>query len=211
MSEFSWARFEACPIVGILRGFEQRLLPGIVRATIAGGLTSLEITMNSPDARGQIEAAVRWAGSQLNIGAGTVLDRAQLDDALAAGASFIVTPNLSAEVVRSCLARKIPVFPGTFTPQEVARAAELQVPWVKVFPADVLGPSHLGALKRCVPSMKLLATGGVTLDTLAAYLEAGADGFGIGSPLFELARVRAEDWGWLEKRCQAFVAQLSRL
>jgi 2-dehydro-3-deoxyphosphogluconate aldolase/(4S)-4-hydroxy-2-oxoglutarate aldolase len=139
------------------------------------------------------------------IGAGTVLNLELLQRALAAGATFIVTPVVNVEVIEECVRRKIPVFPGAYSPTEIMRAWELGATMVKVFPAETLGPSYVKAIKAPLPQVKLMPTGGVDLKTLGAYKKAGADGFGVGGPLFDRARVEAGDWNWIETQCRAFV------
>jgi 2-dehydro-3-deoxyphosphogluconate aldolase/(4S)-4-hydroxy-2-oxoglutarate aldolase len=203
---FSFQLFEQLPIVGILRGLPAEKLRPVVEAVRDGGLTSLEITMNTPGATDQIRAAREIAGSALNIGAGTVTSVQLLDQALAAGASFIVTPTLAPAVIERCVQLKVPVFPGAFTPTEIQRAWELGATMVKIFPADTLGPGYLRSLKAPMPHLKLMPTGGVDLDTLHAYAEAGADAFGVGGPLFRAERIAANDWEWLRNQCRAFVA-----
>lgn len=200
---FSWERFAALPIVGILRGLPARVLPDLLAAVRRGGLRTIEITMNTSGATEQIREAVRLAGEELNIGAGTVLDLADLDAALAAGALFIVTPVVNQPVIRRCVEQGVPVFPGAFSPTEIQRAWDLGAGLVKVFPAEVGGPAYVKALKAPLPHVKLLPTGGVDVATLPEYRRAGADAVGIGGPLFNRARIEAEDWPWLEQRCRA--------
>ena len=143
------------------------------------------------------------------IGAGTVLNLELLEKALDAGASFIVTPIVNTDVIIKCVTHKIPVFPGAYSPTEVLQAWELGATMVKVFPAETLGPEYIKAIKAPLPLVKLMPTGGVDLKTLAAYRKAGADGFGVGSPLFDRARVEAGDWNWIETQCRAFVEAYS--
>jgi 2-dehydro-3-deoxyphosphogluconate aldolase/(4S)-4-hydroxy-2-oxoglutarate aldolase len=145
------------------------------------------------------------------IGAGTVLNLELLEKALAAGAAFTVTPVVNVDVIAECVRRKIPVFPGAYSPTEILRAWELGATMVKVFPAETLGPSYIKAIKAPLPQMKLMPTGGVDLKTLAAYKKAGADGFGVGGPLFDRARVEAGDWNWIEAQCRAFVETYNSL
>ena len=204
MTAFSWERFEAVPLVAILRGFRPAQLGPLVEAVRDGGLTTLEVTMNSPDAAGQIRAALAGGGGQLNVGAGTVTSRALLEEALAAGASFIVTPTLQPALIAECVRRGVPVFPGALTPTEVAAAREHGARWVKVFPADAAGPAYLRRLKDLHPDLRLMPTGGVDLETIGSYRAAGADGFGVGSPLFDRARIAAGDWAAVAARCRAF-------
>ena len=203
-SSFSQHLFQELPIVGILRGFPTELLPEIVGAAIRGGLRNIEITMNTPGALQQIREAVAIAGGRLNIGAGTVIDRQLLDEALAAGASFVVTPTVEPTIIRECVGRKIPIFPGAYTPTEIVTAWELGATMVKVFPADSLGSGYIRSVKAPLPHIKLLPTGGVDLTTMPAFMKAGADGFGIGSPLFDRERIESRDWPWIEARCRAF-------
>jgi 2-dehydro-3-deoxyphosphogluconate aldolase/(4S)-4-hydroxy-2-oxoglutarate aldolase len=201
---FSTKLFSQLPIVGILRGLPPEKLGPVVEAVRDGGLTNLEITMNTPGAAEQIRAAREIAGSALNIGAGTVTNLQSLEDALAAGASFIVTPTLVPAVIERCVQLKVPVFPGAFSPTEIQSAWELGATMVKIFPADALGPGYLRSLKAPLPHLKLMPTGGVDVTTLAAYAQAGADAFGVGSPLFRAERIAADDWEWLRNQCRAF-------
>jgi 2-dehydro-3-deoxyphosphogluconate aldolase/(4S)-4-hydroxy-2-oxoglutarate aldolase len=211
-ASFSPLLFAQVPLVGILRGFSIDKLAPIIETVKAGGLTNLEITMNTPGAIDQIRAAVQIADSALNIGAGTVTNLPQLDAALAAGATFIVTPILALPVIERCVKLGVPVFPGAFTPTEIVQAWELGATMVKVFPAESLGPSFIKNLKGPCPYLRLMPTGGVDLNTLAAYAQAGADAFGVGSPLFQPDKLAANDWPWLRQQCRAFVqaAQTAR-
>ena len=200
---FSQALFEELPIVGILRGFTLEQLTEIVRAALRGGLRNIEITMNSPDAVRQLREAARLAEG-LNVGAGTVTSPAILEQALAAGASFVVTPTIEPQVLAACVNHDVPVFPGALSPTEIVRAWELGATMVKVFPAESVGPGYIRALKAPLPHIKLLPTGGVDLDSLPEFVKAGADGFGIGSPLFDRRRIESGDWAWVEAQCRAF-------
>lgn len=192
-------------LIGILRGFDRTAIEKLVPACVRGGLRRLEITMNSPGAADLIRIAGDLAGSSLEIGAGTVLTERQLEAALAAGAKFIVTPVVNEAVIRRCVESGVPVFPGAYSPTEIVRAWELGATMVKVFPADQLGPAFVRNVKTPLPHIKLLPTGGVSLDTLTAFIRAGADGFGVGSPLFQPERIAAGDFAWLEQRCREFV------
>lgn len=199
-------KFEGHPVIGILRGFAESDVRNITAAAQGSGLRFLEITMNSPHAADLIHLATSQAGDTLAIGAGTVLNEEDLDVALAAGARFVVTPVANEVVIRKCVDTRIPVLPGAFTPTEIVQAWEFGATIVKVFPADQRGPIYIKRLKETLPGINLLPTGGVTLETLPDWLAAGADGFGVGSPLFDKDRVRAGDWTWVEKQCRAFIA-----
>lgn len=209
MSAFSYTELRRVPVVGILRGMSLASIEPLVASVIAGGLTTLEITLNSTSALEQIRKASEVARGALNIGAGTVLTLEMLESALNAGAGFIVTPVVNEEVIRRCVAIKVPVFPGAFTPTEILRAWDLGATMVKVFPAEVLGPTFIKSVKAPLPHVKLMPTGGVDLDSLHLFQAAGADAFGVGSPLFKPHRIAASDWAWVRAQCAAFAAKAS--
>lgn len=203
---FDADRFAGMPLIGILRGHPNEAIAPLVHALADGGFAALEVTMNTTGAAAQIRTAVNTAGSRLAIGAGTVTDLAELDEALAAGASFIVTPIVVPEVITACVQRGLPVFPGAFTPSEIYQAHRLGATMVKLFPANRLGPEYVRDLKAPLPAVKLLATGGITPESLPAYVRAGVEGFGIGSPLFSPAHIAARDWHWMRERAAHFCA-----
>jgi 2-dehydro-3-deoxyphosphogluconate aldolase / (4S)-4-hydroxy-2-oxoglutarate aldolase len=109
------------------------------------------------------------------------------------------------EVIEGSRQRGVPVIPGAFTPTEIYQAWTLGATMVKVFPAEVLGPAFLRAVKAPLPQIRLMPTGGVTVETLGAFARAGADAFGVGGPLFAPDLVRAGDWPALESRARCFV------
>jgi 2-dehydro-3-deoxyphosphogluconate aldolase/(4S)-4-hydroxy-2-oxoglutarate aldolase len=182
---FNHDLFKQLPVVGILRFFKRAEIEKLVPASLQGGLSNLEITMNSEGAEDSIRAACDLAAGRANVGAGTVTSIESMERALAAGASFIVTPAVIPDVIRACVARKVPVMPGALTPTEIFNAWQLGATLVKVFPADQLGPAHLKAIKAPFPEIPLMPTGGVTVETLPAFKLAGADAFGAGGPLFD--------------------------
>lgn len=200
--------FFELPLVGILRGVRSEHLSKVVNAARRGGLRYLEITMNSPGAEEQIRAATEISEGALLIGAGTVTSPSLLKRALAAGATFIITPTLNKEVIQRCEDAGVPMFPGALSPNEILSATELapnHCPAVKLFPADTVGVGYIEAIKEQYPNVRLMPTGGVEIETLSTFLEAGADAFGIGSPLFPRNRIDAMDWNWLESKAKAFV------
>jgi 2-dehydro-3-deoxyphosphogluconate aldolase/(4S)-4-hydroxy-2-oxoglutarate aldolase len=198
------ARFASMPLIAILRGQPNCFVEPVVEALVDGGFTALEITMNSPGAVAQISAAITHAQGRMNIGAGTVTTVAELDEAQAAGASFIVTPVIVPDVIGECVRRGLPVFPGAFTPTEVHHAHRLGATMVKLFPAHRLGPGYVRDLKAPLSSVRLLATGGITPETLPEYARAGVEGFGLGSLLLTPERLSAGDWAWLRRRAESF-------
>lgn len=201
---FDWESFERLPVVGILRGFERTEVLKAVAVAADGGICNFEVTMNTSGAEELIRALSESVGSRANVGAGTVCSMADLEAALRAGASFIVTPTLRREVIQSCVRRQIPVFPGAMSPTEIHTALAWGAPMVKVFPSEVLGPGFLQALRGPFPEWKLMPTGGVTVESLPDYKRAGAAAFGVGSPLFNKAQVKAGNWDWVKLQAQRF-------
>jgi len=203
-TSFNWSHFETLPIIGILRGYSAAQVEKIILHSSRGGLRNIEITMNSKRAVDLIKLAKERADGRMNVGAGTVCTLAELDAALKAGATFIVTPIVNADVIKTCNQEGVPVIPGGFTPTEVYRAWALGADMVKLFPANQFGPSYLKELLGPFDKIKLVPTGGVNLTNFADYLQSGAYGFGIASPLFDMGRIEAGEWKWLEQQPRAF-------
>lgn len=201
---FNTALFQKLPVVGILRFFKRAEVEKLVPASVDGGLNTIEVTMNSAGATDLIRLTCDLMGEKGNVGAGTVTTLEALDQALAAGASFIVTPAVIPDVIRACVERKVPVMPGAMTPTEILTAWRLGATMVKVFPADQLGPGHIKAVKAPFPEIPLMPTGGVTVETLPAFKKAGADAFGVGGPLFDPKQVAAGNWPWFREQAARF-------
>ncbi len=204
MNTFSKDRFQQMPIIGILRGYSPDETNGILGAYRAAGLSTLEITMNTPNALHLIKETAQKYGSDLNIGAGTVCSLNDLEKAVAAGAQFVVTPILDLDIIKRCCEMGIPVFPGAYTPTEIFRAWDAGATMVKVFPAGQLGPDYIRQLKAPLDQLRLLPTGGVGFNNMEAFMEAGADGFGLGSSLFPDRFVKAKNWQALQGHFKKF-------
>ena len=202
-------RFLDVPVMGIVRGLSREQLEVILPAYIASGLNTIEITLNTPGATELIRMAKASGGENLQVGAGTIRALKDLETALHAGASFIVTPISDEEVVTRCVQSGIPVFPGAFTPTEIHRAYVLGATMVKVFPASVLGPDYIRNLKAPMPDVPLMPTGGIDLETLSRFKAAGADAYGIGSPLFPAKLIELNDRNAWQQHFESFV-QVSR-
>ncbi|MHA4740252.1 bifunctional 4-hydroxy-2-oxoglutarate aldolase/2-dehydro-3-deoxy-phosphogluconate aldolase [Dyadobacter sp. MSC1_007] len=211
MSEhsFSWELFNKAPLVGIIRNVSPEDLKSILPIYREAGLTTVEITMNTPGATDMIRYAIENEHYGLNIGAGTVCTKEDLDLALEAGAQFIVTPVISKKVIKSCVKKGIPVFPGAFTPTEIYNAWTLGASMVKIYPATSLGPEYIKDLKAPMNQLKLLPTGGVGLENMAAFLKAGANGLGIGGQLFDKDLIKNKNWDGLKAHFLQFVQKLA--
>ncbi len=198
------AKFKKLPVMGILRGTEERQLEPILEASIAGGLQTLEITMNTPDAQNLIKKAAKFSKNRLAIGAGTVLSIDSMKTALKAGATFIVMPTLVRDVAQHCVKNHIPVFPGALTPQEVYNAYCAGATMVKVFPAKVFGPEYFKELKGPFDNIELLACGGVTTQNLKTYMVCGASAVAFGNSVFKTEWLAKNDFKSITESIKKF-------
>jgi 2-dehydro-3-deoxyphosphogluconate aldolase/(4S)-4-hydroxy-2-oxoglutarate aldolase len=174
-------------VLAIGRRQDPATVPGICDALLEGGIRAFELTLNEPEsvALGALAAAVRHCdGSEMIVGAGTVLTPDAARRAVDAGASFLVAPHLDPDVVAWAAGQGIPMFPGAATPTEVLGAWRAGAAAVKVFPASSLGAAFIRELGGPLPDIPLVPTGGVSVQNAADYIEAGAVAVGIGSWLF---------------------------
>jgi 2-dehydro-3-deoxyphosphogluconate aldolase / (4S)-4-hydroxy-2-oxoglutarate aldolase len=211
MSErtFSWELFNKAPLVGVIRNVSPEDVKRILPIYREAGLTTVEITMNTPGATDMIRYALENEHYGLNIGAGTVCTKDDLDAALDAGAQFIVTPVLSKKVIKSCVKKGVPVFPGAYTPTEIFQAWSWGASMVKIYPATALGPGYIKDVKAPMNQLKLLPTGGVSLENMDAFLKAGANGLGIGGQLFDKKLIQDKDWDGLKAHFLQFAQKLA--
>ncbi len=194
---FSYDLFNKMPLIGIMRNVPERFVEIIAEKYHQSGLTCLEITMNSSNAAKQIARIADLYGDELKIGAGTVCSMHDLETALKANAQFIVTPIINEEVIKACVAEKIPIFPGAYTPSEIYRAWSLGASMIKLFPASDLNPNYIKEVLAPLNFVGLIPTGGMTIDNFTGYLAAGARGVGLGGSLFPKEIIQNEDWGAL--------------
>lgn len=192
-------------IVAVVRAPDPTHLVDVMKALAAGGVTVAEVTLTVPNALDVIREAKKALGDTVLLGAGTVLDTETCRAAILAGAEFIVSPNTNPDVIRMCRRYSKPALPGALTPTEVVTAWEHGADFVKVFPCDVLGPAHIKALRGPLPHIRMIPTGGVTLETAADFLKAGACALGIGSSLVEPAAVAKGDFARIESLARQYV------
>ena len=182
------ANFRKKPILGIIRGVEVSQIEPLIETVIQAGLETLEITMNTHHAPELIRKAKQAALGRLTLGAGTVLTMQDLKLALKSGATFIVMPVLVKDIVEYCVKRKIPVFPGALTPQEIYQAWDAGATMVKVFPAKFFGPEYFREIKGPLNNIELLVCSGVTSENMKDYFAAGASAVSFGASVFR------KDW-----------------
>jgi 2-dehydro-3-deoxyphosphogalactonate aldolase len=179
------ALLNATPIIAILRGLTPAEAPDIAAALFEAGVRCVEVPLNSPSPLQSIEAIRKAFDGRMLIGAGTVLTPSEVDAVVAAGGEIIVSPNMNAQVVERTKLRGLLSFPGIFTPSEAFAALESGADGLKVFPASVLGPAFVKALRPVLPeATPLYAVGGIGEPDIGPYLAAGVTGFGLGSSVY---------------------------
>lgn len=201
--------FDQMPIVGIMRNVTGEVIETIVPYYKKAGLTNLEITMNTANVV-EIISDLSQRHPDLNIGAGTVCNMNDLEQALAAGASFIVTPILDLEVMKFCKKNDIVIFPGAYSPLEIYNAWQAGATAVKIFPANQLGPGYVKDVLAPLNEVRLLPTGGVSIENIEDFFEAGAVGVGMGSSLFDKQLIAAGEFERLYKHFLAVCKNLAK-
>jgi 2-dehydro-3-deoxyphosphogalactonate aldolase len=184
------ARFAAAmaklPLVAILRGVRPEEAAAIAEALLAEDFDLIEIPLNSPDPLKSVATVRRLAPARAFVGAGTVLSVAQVEAVAAAGGDLIVTPNTNVEVIARAKSLGLVCLPGAATPSEAFAALGAGADGVKAFPAEMISPAAVKAWRAVLPrEAPILPVGGITPETMAAYLQAGASGFGLGSALYK--------------------------
>jgi 2-dehydro-3-deoxyphosphogluconate aldolase/(4S)-4-hydroxy-2-oxoglutarate aldolase len=192
MSKEVQEQLEAAGIIPVLRARSAKEALGVVEAMVAGGVTVIEVTMTVPGAIDVLKELKRSYGSKLLLGSGTVTDAAECAATIEAGAEFVVSPSLHMDVIAETKKRDKVSLPGALTPTEVITAWRAGADFVKVFPCSAMGgASYLKSLKAPFPYLRLVPTGGVTLQTAASFLEAGASALGVGADLVNLQALAA--------------------
>ncbi|MBT2745778.1 MULTISPECIES: 2-dehydro-3-deoxy-6-phosphogalactonate aldolase [unclassified Lysobacter] len=173
------------PLIAILRGITPAQIEAHVEALIDAGISLIEIPTNSPQWLRSVELAVAAAGTRALIGAGTVLNRDDVDALAATGASLMVTPNTDVAVIRHAVERGLICAAGFSTPSEAFAALSAGAQALKLFPAASFGPGYVRAIRAVLPpQVPVFAVGGVTPDNLPGYLQSGCAGAGLGSDLY---------------------------
>lgn len=172
-------------VVAVLRTKEPEKLKSIIKAIDDGGISVVEITMTVPNAIQLIEEVSSTIDRDVVVGVGSVLNKEVAEQAIKAGAKYVVSPILKKEVIEMTHKYDVPVMPGCFTPTEIQSAYEMGADIIKVFPADVLGMAFFKGVLAPMPHLKLMPTGGVSLTNAGDWIKAGACAVGVGSALLD--------------------------
>ncbi|MDB5542831.1 MAG: 2-dehydro-3-deoxy-6-phosphogalactonate aldolase [Devosia sp.] len=173
-------------IIAILRGITPPEILAVCDALVGAGITMIEVPLSSPEALRSIEDAAKVFEGRALVGAGTVLSRADVDAVADAGGRFVVSPDTNPAVIGATLERGMTSYPGVFSPTDALTAIRSGATGLKFFPAEVLGPKGIRAMKAVLPpAIPLYAVGGANPDNFAEYFAAGCAGFGLGTYIFK--------------------------
>jgi 2-dehydro-3-deoxyphosphogluconate aldolase/(4S)-4-hydroxy-2-oxoglutarate aldolase len=195
--------------VCVLRIPDDTLFEPVAEALYRGGIRLLEITMTVPNATKLIKKAKRTLPGDMVIGVGSVLTRRSTQEAIEAGAEFIVSPILKQEIIEAAKAENKVVMCGAFTPTEIQTSWELGCDIVKVFPANILGMDFFKAVKAPMPHLKLMPTGGVSLTNGKEWLKAGACAVGVGSALVSSEDLKNRDFESITEKAQLLISNIN--
>jgi 2-dehydro-3-deoxyphosphogluconate aldolase/(4S)-4-hydroxy-2-oxoglutarate aldolase len=200
---------EACGVVAVIRLREPEKLSAVVDALGEGGVRALEVTMTVPGAIELIGQLAPTLPKGFLLGAGTILDTQTARLAILAGAQFIVGPVFRPEIIAMCHRYDIAAMPGCFTPTEILSAWEAGADVVKVFPATALGPGFFKDVRGPLPQVKLMPTGGVSLDNAGDWIAAGAVAVGVGTALLDAKAIAAGDYSVIAANAKRIVANVA--
>ncbi len=196
-------------MIAILRLEQYEKALEITDALLAGGISMLEITLTGRGAYQAIASIRRTTGGRVRVGVGTVLHPQAVADAVDAGAEFVVTPVLRTSIIAACQSLQVPIICGALTPTEALTAYEAGADLIKIFPARFGGPAYLRDILGPLPQLRLVPTGGVSVENARAYIEAGAVAVAAGGNLVASQAVANEDWVAISANARAYVEALS--
>jgi 2-dehydro-3-deoxyphosphogluconate aldolase/(4S)-4-hydroxy-2-oxoglutarate aldolase len=192
-------------IFAVIRMDDSNKLFKVIEAICAGGVKNIEITMTVPNAVELIKKLIETIEDDNIIGAGTVLSSEEAEQVISAGAKFVVSPILDLEIINVCKKKNIPVAPGCYTPTEILKGWNAGANIIKVFPATSLGPRYFKDIHAPLPFVKMMPTGGVTIDNVGEWVAAGACAVAIGSDLLSKKLIEDENYELLTLRAKQLV------
>jgi 2-dehydro-3-deoxyphosphogluconate aldolase/(4S)-4-hydroxy-2-oxoglutarate aldolase len=196
-------------VVAVVRTKHPDKLIKIIEAIYEGGIKCIEITMTVPNALNMITQVRKSVSSEILVGVGSVLDSDTAQKAIDAGAKFVVSPIYNNEILSISHKNNVPVMPGCFTPTEIFNAQKAGADIIKVFPADVLGMRFFKSIKAPMPNLKIMPTGGVTLDNAGDWIKSGACAVGIGSALLDEKAIKENNYSKLTENAKRIINSLN--
>ena len=193
-------------IIAVVRAQRRDQIVPLSEALVAGGVIAVEITLTTPNAIQAIRETKQQLGARALIGVGTVLEAAACRAAIEAGAEFVVCPILRPELVGIARSADRPIMLGAYTPTEAQLAHEAGADFIKIFPADGLGPNYIRALRAPLPHLRIIPTGISRPEEVGAFLRTGCDAVGLGSLLVKQSILREGNWPELTRLAREFVA-----
>ena len=193
-----------CGIAAVVRGQSDEQILKAMDAALAGGVNVVEVTFTVPNALKIIRQLAAKISDDVILGAGTVTTPELAASAIDAGAQFLVSPNTNVATIEVAKSRGVPMFPGALTPTEVFTAWQAGGDVIKIFPANVMGPSYLKDLHGPFPDIPFMPTGGVDLNTARTWLEAGAVALGVGGALIDKKLMASGDYAEITSRARKF-------
>jgi len=201
-----FARVGQAGLIAVIRAANPAEAVRAAGALLAGGIPAIELTFSTPGAVEALAEVRRRFGDEVLVGAGTIREPAQAEAGARAGAAFLVSAHLRHDILAAMIATGLPVAPGVFTPSEVAQALDAGARAVKLFPASTGGPGHLRALRGPFPGLRAIPTGGIGLDDLPAWFDAGALAVGIGGELTPRELMADGRWDEITRLARQFAA-----
>lgn len=198
----------ASKVIAVIRLPDAEKLARVVEAVRRGGVRAIEITMTTPSALEMIAGQVKSKPAGTLIGAGTVLDAPTAEKVIQAGAEFVVSPITNFDMIEACRRNNTLVAPGALSPTEIMAAWERGADVVKVFPATSVGPKYFHDLKGPFPNIRLMPTGGVSIENAREFIRSGACCVAIGTALLDKKAIAAGDWDVLTEKARALVESL---
>ena len=197
--------FESSGVVAVIRMQKADQLRAVIDALLEGGVRALELTMTVPGAIGLIEELAKDLPGEFQLGAGTVLDPETARQVILAGAKYIVAPTLNLDVITMCHRYDVAIMPGCFTPTEILTAWQAGADLIKVFPATALGPAYFKDVRAPLPQVRLMPTGGVTMENAGEWIKAGAVAIGVGSALVDTKAIAAGNFAQITKNAKSLI------
>jgi 2-dehydro-3-deoxyphosphogluconate aldolase / (4S)-4-hydroxy-2-oxoglutarate aldolase len=197
-------------IIPVMRLSSTESLFPLIEALIAGGISCAELTMTIPNAIDVLAKATKQFKGRISLGMGTVAEAEDAEAAIAAGAEFLVSPFLAFDALKAAKAKGVPFIMGAFSPSEIRQAWKAGADYVKIFPLETLGPRYVKHVKGPLPEVKIIPTGGVTLENLALLMKFGVSAVGVGGEIVDGKAIKSGDWGGISAKARSFVDEIAK-